>query len=187
MDEHPPVGAARPLRAGDSDALIALIGGVYAEYPGCVLDLPGIDDDLPRMRAVIDDLGGEFWVVERAGEVVASGGWVPHEVDGRPGGELKRLYVRADQRGSGIGRWLVERVETAARHAGVEVIELWSDTRFLDAHRLYTRLGYRPTGETRELHDPSDTTEYRFVKVLDRRGETDVRSPARQGLGEARP
>lgn len=166
MQDTPPVGQVRALRAEDSAALIALIGGVYAEYPGCVLDLPGIDDDLPRMRAAVDEAGGEFWVVERDEEVVACAGWAPHPVDGRPGGELKRLYVRADQRGSGIGRWLVERVEAAAAAAGAEVVELWSDTRFHDAHRLYTRLGYEPTGETRDLHDPSATTEYRFVRTL---------------------
>lgn len=164
--ETPPVGQLRPLRPEDGDALITLIGGVYAEYPGCVLDLPGVDDDLPRMREVVDRAGGEFWVVERDGEVVASAGWVPQEVDGRPGAHLKRLYVRADQRGVGLGRFLVERVERAARDAGAVAVDLWSDTRFADAHRLYERLGYRTTGETRELHDPSDTTEYRFVKDL---------------------
>lgn len=172
MPDQPPVGRARPLRDDDSDALIRLIGGVYAEYPGCVLDLPGIDDDLPRMREVIEAADGGFWVVERDGELVASGGWAPHEVDGRAGAELKRLYVRADQRGVGIGAWLVRRIEAAASAAGAEVIELWSDTRFLDAHRLYARLGYEPTGETRELHDPSETTEYRFVKTLAPAGPT---------------
>lgn len=166
MQDTPPVGRARTVRPDDSHALIALIGGVYAEYPGCVLDLPGVDADLPRMRDAIDGSGGEFWVVERDGEIVACAGWAPHLVDGRAGGELKRLYVRSDQRGSGLGRWLVERVEAAARADGAEVVELWSDTRFLDAHRLYTRLGYEPTGETRELHDPSETTEYRFVRTL---------------------
>ncbi|MBW3620019.1 MAG: GNAT family N-acetyltransferase [Actinobacteria bacterium] len=166
MPETPPVGHARPLRGDDTAAVIALIGGVYAEYPGCVLDLPGVDADLPRLRDAVEEAGGAFWVVERDREVVACAGWAPHPVDGRPGGELKRLYVRADQRGSGLGRWLVERVERAAAEAGAETIELWSDTRFLDAHRLYTRLGYAPTGETRELHDPSDTTEYRFVRDL---------------------
>lgn len=165
--EAPPVGRVRPVRASDSDALIRLIGDVYAEYPGCVLDLPGIDADLPRIRERTDELGGEFWIVEADdGRLIACAGWAPHEVEGRRGAELKRLYVASDQRGRGLGGWLVRRVESAARDHGAEVVELWSDTRFLDAHRLYTRLGYAPTGQTRELHDPSHTTEYRFTKPL---------------------
>lgn len=162
----PPVGRVRPIREADAEGLIALVGGVYAEYPGCVLDLPGVDADLPLMASTIAELGGEFWVVEHADDIVACAGWAPRQVDGERGVELKRLYVRADQRGAGLGAWLVGRVEAAGRAHGATVVELWSDTRFLDAHRLYTRLGYEPTGETRDLHDPSHTTEYRFFRRL---------------------
>lgn len=147
-----------------------------------MLDLPGVDDDLPRMHAHVQGLGGAFWVVTAEGtdEVVACGGWVPVEVplpDGwRPAGvapgqpstcaELCRLYVRADHRRRGLGAWFVRRIEAAAAQAGHAVGELWSDTRFHDAHRLYAGLGWERTGETRELHDPSDTTEYRFLRRL---------------------
>ncbi len=162
----PPVGVVAAVEPGHVDDLVALIAGVYAEYPGCVLDLPGIDADLPVMPRHITDLGGEFWVVERAGELVGCVGWAPHAVEGRAGVELKRLYVRSDQRGAGLGTWLVRRVERAARDHDAEVVELWSDTRFTDAHRLYLRCGFVPTGETRDLHDPSHTTEYRFTKEL---------------------
>ena len=47
------------------------------------------------------------------------------------------------------------------------LLRSWSDTRFLDAHRLYERLGYVRTGETRDLHDLSNTTEFFFVKELE--------------------
>jgi putative acetyltransferase len=57
-------------------------------------------------------------------------------------------------------------VEEAARAAGASVVELWSDTRFADAHRLYERLGYRRGKHTRQLHDPSDTTEYFYDRRL---------------------
>nr|MBA3524637.1 GNAT family N-acetyltransferase [Geodermatophilaceae bacterium] len=33
----------RDATDADSAAVITLIGGCFAEYPGCVLDLPGID------------------------------------------------------------------------------------------------------------------------------------------------
>jgi hypothetical protein len=34
-------------------------------------------------------------------------------------------------------------------------------------HKVYTHLGYRPTGQTRELHDISQTTELEFEMTLD--------------------
>jgi len=57
-------------------------------------------------------------------------------------------------------------VEREARRRDAGVVELWSDTRFTDAHRLYERLGYQHTGKTPDLHDLSNTTELRFTKEL---------------------
>jgi putative acetyltransferase len=57
-------------------------------------------------------------------------------------------------------------VEEEARSRGAETLELWSDTRFVDAHRLYERLGYVRGEETRELHDLSRSTELYFQKAL---------------------
>jgi putative acetyltransferase len=45
-------------------------------------------------------------------------------------------------------------------------IELWSDTRFLDAHRLYEKRGYVRGPKTRELHDKSKSVEYYYRKAL---------------------
>lgn len=157
----------RPLRAEDADDVIALVGGAYAEYPGCVLDLPGVDADLPVLAQRLADAGGHGWVVTDGGRVVACVGVAPRVVDGDPGAELKRLYVAATHRRRGLGRALVRLVEAHADGAlGARAIELWSDTRFTDAHRLYERCGYRATGDTRDLDDPSHTTEYRFVRAL---------------------
>lgn len=158
----------RSLRPDDADQVIALIGAAYAEYPGCVLDLPGVDDDLPDLADRLARAGGRGWVVEDHGSVVACVGVVPADVDGVRGAELKRLYVAAGHRRRGLGRGLVGLVEDHAQDVlGARALDLWSDTRFEDAHRLYERCGYRPTGETRRLHDPSDTTEYRFLRHLD--------------------
>lgn len=160
-------GHVRPVEDADADALIALVGAVYAEYPGCVLDLPGVDADLATPRRHIDAKRGDLWVVEDAGgEVVACCGWAPTTVEDRPAVELKRLYVSPRMRRNGLGAWLSTQVERVARERGAGWIELWSDTRFADAHRLYERLGFVRQPETRDLHDPSDTTEYRFLKRL---------------------
>jgi putative acetyltransferase len=154
----------RRVTDADADGVIALVGAAYDEYPGCVLDLPGIDDDLLRPGTTAARRGSPWWVVVREGAVVATIGAGSRDAEGRV--ELKRLYVRSDHRGRGLATSLIGVVERQAAGLGAEQVELWSDTRFETAHRRYTALGYAPTGETRQLHDPSDTTEYRFVRTL---------------------
>lgn len=154
----------RPVHDDDAEAVIGLVGAAYAEYEGCVLDLPGVDADLNAPRTSIDAKDGDLWVAEDDdGRVVALCGWAPA---GPSAIELKRLYVSPGRRGKGLGRWLVRQVEQVARERGAQAVELWSDTRFETAHRLYTDLGYERLPETRQLHDPSDTTEYHYRKVL---------------------
>lgn len=147
----------------DSAALTALVGGCFAEYPGCVLDLPGIDAWMIAPASSYAGSGGALWMVELDGDTVACVGYKPT----RPGRvELKSLYVAAVARRGGLGARLVGLVEDAARAAGAAEIELWTDSRFTDAHRLYERLGYRRGPQTRHLNDPSDTTEFFFDRPL---------------------
>lgn len=154
----------RPVADTDSESLIALIGGIWAEYPGCVLD---VDAEEPWMRAPATAFvasGGRCWVATVDSAVVAVVGVRPASEPGT--WELKSLYVAAAARRSGLGAALTDLAEAQAIERGGARMLLWSDTRFIDAHRLYTRLGYRATGRTRDLHDLSNTTEYEFVKEL---------------------
>ena len=149
---------------GDADRLIALIGGCFAEYPGCVLD---VDGEIPELRAIADyadKRDGRFWTVERGGDIVACIGAMPTARS--HGVELVKLYVRADQRGQGLARSLIGRVEDFARDRQVDFIELWTDTRFATAHAVYAACGYQSTGKTRDLDDLSNTVEYHFIKTL---------------------
>ena len=148
----------RPARDSDSDALIALITAVFGEYPGCVMD---VDREEPELRAPAT-LFERCWVAEDEGAVVgciALKTCADHV-------ELKKLYVGQRARRQGLGRRLIELVEDAAREAGLPRIELWSDTRFTAAHAVYEKLGYEPSGQTRDLHDLSHTTEFHYSKVL---------------------
>ena len=154
----------RPARDGDGDALIALIGGCWAEYPGVILD---VDLEEPQLRAITThfcDRGGLFWVAEQGAAIVGCAGIAP--AADPAGAELHKLYVRNDVRRSGLGGALTTRVEHAAREQGAAFIELWSDTRFVTAHRFYERLGYTRLPDTRDLHDLSNSTEYHFRKEL---------------------
>ncbi len=157
----------REARDSDAGALIALIAAVYDEYPGCVLD---VDDEAPELLAIrshFRQLGGRFWVAEQNASLVGSVGFVPlAEADGV---ELRKLYVAQSARRRGLGASLCERVEAAARARGARFVELWSDTRFEDAHRLYARLSYLRGAHTRALHDRSASIEYYFKKQLEPR------------------
>ena len=154
----------RPARDDDAQDLFGLITLCFADYPGCYTDP---HDDLPDLRApasMAQAKGARFVVVEDERARVCACVAVDFPQAGTA--ELHRLYVRPDRRGRGLGERLVRLMEGEARGEGARRMVFWSDTRFTTAHRLYTRLGYRPTGETRELGDISNSSEYRFEKEL---------------------
>ena len=156
--------AIRPVRDHDADGLIRLIDACWSAYEGCILDVDAEEPQLRAMRSHFDALGGEYWVVEdEDGRIAAGGGWAP-AID-PAGAEIHKLYVLAELRRRGIARRLVGMAEAAARRRDSRFVELWSDTRFLEAHAFYEALGYRRSGRRRELHDLSNTTEFHFIKA----------------------
>jgi putative acetyltransferase len=153
----------RTGRDDDAAGLIGLIGDCFAEYPGCVLD---VDGEMPYLRGIASYYAacdGRVWIGEQGSRVVAS---IAMQPGVRGAIELRMLYVAKPARRRGLASRLCEHVEAEARARGAAAIELWSDTRFLDAHRLYSRLGYLRGPRTRELHDLSNTVEYYFRKPL---------------------
>lgn len=152
----------RAVRDDDGPALAALIGGCYAEYPGCVLDPEGEDADLAAPATFFHSRGGALWVIDapRPGLLLASGGMKPGDQPGE--WEVKRLYVTKAARGRGIASMLMDHVEREARARSATRLIAWSDTRFHDAHRFYANRGYSRLDAVRTLDDPSRTVEYCF-------------------------
>jgi N-acetylglutamate synthase-like GNAT family acetyltransferase len=146
----------RPTVTEDVPGILALIGEVYKEY-GCVLDAEGDERHLLEPGPYFRARGGEFWVVEEEGVIRATVAVMLSE----DAGELKSLYVHSSLRRQGWGRKLTMLAIDYARARGKQKMILWSDTRFLDAHRLYAKLGFREMG-TRELHDSNNSVEYGF-------------------------
>ena len=79
--------------------------------------------------------------------------------------ELHRLYVLAGARRGGIGQALVQFVIDGVRERGGRRIVLFSDIAFEDAHRLYTRMGFR-CNRFRYAPDPWQSREWGFVLDL---------------------
>jgi putative acetyltransferase len=80
-------------------------------------------------------------------------------------GELKTLYVHPSLRRQGWGRKLTTLAIDYARRGGKRKMILWSDTRFLDAHRLYRSMGFNEMG-SRELFDSNNSIEYGFEMAI---------------------
>ena len=150
----------RPATLDDTPGVIALIRRVFVEY-GWIWDAPTEVPDLFDFDAHYAPPRGAFWVVIDGPSVVGSIG-----VDRKGTGlaELHRLYLEPGQRGRGLGEALVGHVLEWCRRQEVARLELWSDTRFEHAHRLYVRLGFRRDGERTLVGDINDTREYRFER-----------------------
>ncbi len=151
----------RPVRNKDGDGLIDLIERCFSEYPGVVVELDGIDSDLNAYATALEKIGGEGFVIEQDGRIV---GLVSGFLATGSHYQLKRIYLDADLRGSGMGGKLLRLIEDRAKACGATAIELWSDSRFLRAHWFYQREDFARSGKERELGDLSNTVEYHFVK-----------------------
>ncbi|MCG3131181.1 MAG: hypothetical protein FLDDKLPJ_01959 [Phycisphaerae bacterium] len=149
----------RPVRNDDVPGLLDLIRGVYAEYGQTLY--PDEEPHVFDPGAYFRGHGGEFWVADVGGTIVATCG-VKRVGDDA---ELKTLYVHAAHRRQGLARRLVDLCIAHAASRDARRLILWSDTRFLDAHRLYRRLGFTLDG-LRELKDSNFTWEFGFFKPL---------------------
>jgi putative acetyltransferase len=164
FSRHPASFHVRDARDDDDWDLIGLIAACWAEYPGCILDVHGEESWLRAPASAYAAKGGRLWVAEYGGRVVGSAALLPAAERG--GAALKSLYVARSARRRGLGSRLIALVEAEAQTRGAGFVELWTDTRFLDAHRLYERHGYQRGPATRELHDLSKSVEYYYRKEL---------------------
>jgi carbonic anhydrase len=94
----------------------------------------------------------QFYLVESDGQVAGMGGIRAL----RPGvAEMKRVYVRPEFRGSGLGRAVVERLIADAREFGFETMFLDTSPTLTAARGLYARLGFAPIPPYPEVEVPA--------------------------------
>jgi len=131
----------RPATNRDAEPIKELVFTVLGEY--------GLDPDLGQTDADLDDIegsyharGGVFYVLEtQAGEIIGAYGLYPMETGAC---ELRKMYLRADQRGQGLGKRLMDQALEIARQLGFKQVVLETASVLREAIALYEKYGFRP-------------------------------------------
>jgi GNAT superfamily N-acetyltransferase len=100
---------------------------------------PGVDFPLPDAVALVAD-GGVF-LIAWLDDVPAGCGALKLRAPGT--GEVKRMFVRAESRGQGVARAILDELEAAARARGCRRLLVETGWNQPEAIALYQRAGYR--------------------------------------------
>lgn len=137
--------ALRTAAPSDAAAVREIVRAVLGEY-GLPPDPHGIDRDLDDLDAHYFSRGGTFLIaVASDGTVVGSCGVAPLEGSTW---DLRKMYLRAEARGHGLGKRLLARALAFVRSRGGKRVELETASVLKEAIGLYQRAGFQP------LHRP---------------------------------
>ncbi len=155
----------RKYRNQDQELIIKMIDSIYQEY-GDSIYLQDADSDLLDIEAIYLN-NGEFWVETSEDDDTQVIGCIAiKRAEDNNVAWLKRFYLLAEFRGSGIAQEMHETAIEWCRKNDISEIHLWSDTRFKRAHLFYQKNSYQQTG-IRDMNDGAmPYQEYYFVKSL---------------------
>ena len=113
--------------------------------------------------------GGQIWVLERASKPKSTAiyGSIAVVPSWRPGvGELFKVYLAHDLRGTGVAKSMLDHALAVARALEMTQVVLWTDTRFVSGHRFYEKNGFIRLPGVRALHDAAKTLEFGYHRML---------------------
>nr|WSX74915.1 GNAT family N-acetyltransferase [Streptomyces sp. NBC_00899] len=145
-----PALVLRPATRADLPVVLALLAGEEEVVDPAAV---AVTEPYERAFAAIDaDPRNELLVLVEAFEDQGAGGEVVGCLQatyipglGKGGAEralIEAVRVRADRRGGGLGRILMEGTIERARARGCTLVQLTSNKRREDAHRFYAGLGF---------------------------------------------
>lgn len=131
------------IRTATSTADLEAARKLFREYVAALdfdLDFQDVEQELDALPGPYAPPSGAILLAEVEGEPVGVVAVQPLADEGVC--EMKRLYVRPDHRGEGIGRALGEAVLERARDLGYDVMRLDTVASMVPARRLYRSLGF---------------------------------------------
>ncbi len=158
-----PSDLIRRARDGDGPGIARLIAGVFAEYPGCYY----VEAEFPELAHPATHYAaraGALWVVEEDGALVGS--FAVAATTDPAVFEIAKVYLAAPVRGRGLAKALLGLALEHARAQNARAVRLWTDTRFVDAHRFYEVNGFTRVPGVRFLGDQSSSWEFPYARAL---------------------
>ncbi len=126
-----------PFTPGQEGQVLALILPIQQQefrVPITAADQP----DLAAIPEVYQTARGGFWVGLKDDEVVGALGLI----DFGSGGAIRKMFLRSDQRGSGLAQALLDTLLAHAKERGLPLLALGTLPQMAAAHRFYERNGF---------------------------------------------
>lgn len=133
----------RDWQQSDRAAAADVISSVLTEY-GLGWEPTGADRDVLEVEKFYLTAGGEFWIIERQGQLVGTGGYYPIN-RGEKAVEIRKMYLLPTVRGLGLGRFLLAKLERAIAVRGFQQIWIETASVLVEAIKLYESSDYQPT------------------------------------------
>ncbi|MDB9537260.1 GNAT family N-acetyltransferase [Dolichospermum planctonicum CS-1226] len=129
----------------ESDRTLAsqVISSVLSEY-GLPWQPEEADKDVLQIEAYYLKTGGEFWVIEQENQIVGTAAYYPIN-RGEKAVEIRKMYLLPKVRGLGLGKFLLQQLETVISAGGFEQIWIETASILTEAVKLYESNGYLPT------------------------------------------
>lgn len=118
-----------------------VVSAVLAEY-GLGWEPTGADEDVLEVEKYYLAAGGEFWVIEQQNKIVGTGAYYPIK-RGEKAVEIRKMYLLPAARGMGLGKYLLQQLESAIAKLGYQQIWIETASVLTQAVKLYETSGYQ--------------------------------------------
>ncbi len=100
--------------------------------------------DVIDVETYYTQTGGEFWVIEKQGKIVGTAAYYPSRRVEKAA-EIRKMYLLPEARGQGLGKFLLQELETTIASHGFYYILLETSPLLTEAVKIYESNGYLPS------------------------------------------
>lgn len=156
----------------EAPELQPIITGLFGEYEARYGDYFSRDAEVELTEWYLAPQG-LFIVLERDGEIIATGAYKPFD---EHTAEIKRIWTHYSLRKQGIAQRVMRELESRAQIAGYSHVYLTTGFRQPEAVKLYLSLGYQPQFDIQRNPEEYSVAPFdgrlRFTKTLARLSKT---------------